>query len=189
VFADRYLREAMFGPERPRASGRAGREDLDPDLVGFGVFGTSGHHCFDTANPVFRRVAALIATRARTPALRSGRQYLREASLDGEAFAVLPPGELIAWSRILSRIEMLCVVNPNGREARGADVVVDAGLNAQDTTFTVVCSTAEAAGLPGHRAGDSLAVRRRADGTAFVEIRDLGPAEALVLTNPQGRSR
>ena len=63
-YADRYLREAMFGPEHPRASGFAGTQGKhDTALPGFGAFGTAGAHVFDRAHPAFVRIKALISTR------------------------------------------------------------------------------------------------------------------------------
>ena len=187
---DRYLREAMFGPRLPRAAGRAGvpgiaaGDGLDHDLPGFGPFGTAGAHCFDPTHPVYLRVAAIVAVRRAFPVLRAGRQYLRPISVFGEAFAPSGSGEVLAWSRILVDEEALCVVNPNGVASRGADVVVDAGLNPAGSSLTVVASTAEAAGLPGgHRVGDQVPVQRRADGTAYLAMRDVGVSETLVLTN------
>ncbi|MGI9179379.1 MAG: alpha-amylase family glycosyl hydrolase, partial [Longimicrobiaceae bacterium] len=54
---DYYLREAMFGPEHPRRSGRAGLQEgaagLDEALPGFGPFGTRGQHCFDEQHPAY----------------------------------------------------------------------------------------------------------------------------------------
>jgi hypothetical protein len=95
------------------------------------------------------------------------------------------PGELLAWSRLLDDEEALCVVNTHGLEARGADVVVDATLNPPATALTVVLNTLEAAGAPAvsHPGGSTVPVRRAADGTAFVEIRDLPASEVLVLLN------
>jgi glycosidase len=187
---DRYLREAMFGPQFPRAAGLAGvpgipaGDGLDHDLPGFGPFGTAGAHCFDPTHPVYIRVAAIAAVRRAFPVLRAGRQYLRPISVFGEAFAPSRSGEVLAWSRILVDEEALCVVNPNGQASRGADVVVDAGLNPAGSSLTVIASSADAAGLPGgHQVGDQVPVQRRADGTAYVALRNLGPSEALVLTN------
>jgi glycosidase len=187
--SDRYLREALFGPDHPRRSGRdglaAGAAGLDSTLPGFGPFGTAGHHCFDPTSPAFVRIAALIAVRRSHPVLRHGRQYLRPIAVLGRPFGDHGLGELIAWSRILDDEEALCVVNGHGLEVRGADVVVDAALNGPDSTMTVVLNTAEAAGQAGvnHPAGSSVAVLRAPDGTAFVPLRDLHPAEVLVLTN------
>src|SRR4029450_6903778 len=56
---DRYLRETMFGGQ-------------------FGPFRTRNRHAFDEDHPVYREVARILEVRRRTPALRRGRQYLRE---------------------------------------------------------------------------------------------------------------
>jgi glycosidase len=183
-FADRYLREAMFGPEHPRQVGAAG---LDASLPGFGAFGTAGQHCFDEGSPAYLRIAALAALRRDLPVLRFGRQYLRPISFLGRPFAVYGPGEIVAWSRILDDEEALCVLNPHSGEARGADVVVDAALNLPGSSLAVVLNTAQVGGAAGSAGpqpvGSTLPVRRAADGTAYVEIRDLAPSEVLVLTN------
>ena len=186
--ADRYLREAMFGPLHPRASGRAGIDPqaLDTSLPGFGPFGTAGHHCFDERFPVYMRIAALAALRAAFPVLRHGRQYLRPISNFNQPFAFPPAGEIVAWSRILDDEEALCVINPNGLAARGGDVVIDAALNRPGDTMTVILNTAQAADPDGYDGlypkGRQLTVKER-NGTSYVEIRNLPPAETLVLTN------
>lgn len=187
--SDRYLREAMFGPEHPRRAGvdglAPGATGLDVSLPGFGPFGTAGRHCFDQESPAFVRIATLLDVRRRFPVLRHGRQYLRPISFLGKGFGHHGPGELIAWSRILDDEESLCVVNGHGMERRGADVVVDAALNPPGSGLTVVANTEEAAGraTAGHRVGSTLPVLRTADGTAYVELRDIGPAEVTVLSN------
>jgi glycosidase len=187
--SDRYLREAMFGPERPRRSGRAGvplGEEREPALPGFGPFGTAGHHCFDPDHPSYRRIAALAALRRGYPVLRHGRQYERPVASPGGGFAPAAAGGLAAWSRILDDEEALCVVNTHGIERRSGDVLVDAGLSPPGGTMTVVLNTGEVAAGAGfggsHREGSTVAVRRTADGTAYVEVRELGPSETLVLT-------
>jgi glycosidase len=187
---DRYLREAMFGPRFPRAQGRAGvpgvgGDGLDHQLPGFGPFGTAGSHCFDPDYPLYLRTAAITAIRADFPVLRSGRQYLRPVSVFGEPFGSARAGELFGWSRILVDEEALCVVNPNGSASRGADVLVDAELNLPGSAFTVIMSSTEAGGAVGttHPIGSQLPVRRTGSGVAYVEIRDVGPSEALVLLN------
>jgi glycosidase len=187
--SDRYLREAMFGPEHPRRPGLAGRQPgpagLDPALPGFGPAGTAGRHCFDPAHPAYRRIAALAAVRSRFPVLRYGRQYPRPISNFGSPFAPAAAGELITWSRVLDDEEALCVVNGHGTAARGADVLVDAAFNVGGL-FEVVANSAQAAAGAGyagpHPVGQQLPVRVR-DGTALVEIRDLPPSEVLVLSN------
>ena len=187
---DKFLREAMFGPEHPRRSGRegllAGAQGLDADLPGFGPFGTAGHHCFNTTSPAYVRMAALNATRKAFPALRVGRQYQRPISNFSAPFRLPNAGELIAWSRILDDEEIVCIVNGHGRERRGGDVLVDAKLNNRSgAVFQVIANSAQAAdpGFGGtHPVGAQLPVKFR-DGTAFIEIRDVNPSEIVLLSS------
>jgi hypothetical protein len=37
-------------------------------------------------------------------------------------------GEIIAWSRILDDEKILCIVNSNGTDKRGGDVIVDSNI-------------------------------------------------------------
>jgi hypothetical protein len=117
--------------------------------------------------------------------LRSGRQYLRSVSVFGEPFRLARAGELFGWSRILVDEEALCIVNPNGLAARGADVLVDAQLNPPGSALTVIMNSARAGGAAAgdHPVGSQLPVQQAASGAAYVEIRDVGPSEALVLVN------
>jgi len=184
--ADRYLREAMFGPTHPRASGRAGlqADAADLELPGFGPFGTVSAHCFDANHPAYRRIALLCGLRRNYPVLRQGRQYLRPISLFGGPFQAPGGGELLGWSRLLDDEEALCAVNPHGTETRGADVLVDASLSAGSGQFRVIVNTAEVAGAPvRHPTGSLLAVQHKTDGTAYLSIRDMPPSEVLVLDN------
>jgi glycosidase len=188
--SDRYLREAMFGPSHPRKAGRAGlpgaADPLDPDLPGFGPFGTAGQHCFDDSHPAYTRIAALAHLRAAYPALRYGRQYLRQTSFLGKPFDFYGLGEIIAWSRILDDEEALCVLNPHGNQSRGADVLVDAGLNPSGSALTVVANTAQAADPEAYSGpypvGHACRVKR-SGGISYIEVRDIPPSEVLVLTN------
>ncbi len=186
--ADRYLREAMFGPEHPRGTGLAGMaatDGFDRTLPGFGPFGTAGAHCFDPNFHVYRRIAALAAIRQRFPVLRVGRQYVRPVSLFGGPFLLQGPGELVSWSRILSDEEALCVINAHGTQTRGGDVVVDADLNQPDMALTVIANSMEAETPTGiaHPIGSQLPIKRRPDGTAFVEIRNVAPSTVIVAIN------
>jgi len=114
--ADRYVREAMFGG-------------------GFGAFRSRGRHVFDDTAPLYVATAALIALRRAEPALRRGRQYLREISDDGVTFGPPtgfggPVRSVVAWSRVLDRREVLCAINTDPVLERTAWVTVDAGLHA-----------------------------------------------------------
>ena len=191
-FADRYLREAMFGPEHPRAHHGLPLPtqvaELDRELPGFGPFGTSGRHTFDPGSPSYRRIAAMCAVRSGHPVLRIGRQYQREVRLPHTGFQLPNAGELVAWSRILDATEAVVLVNANGGAPRGGDVVVAAELSPPGTQYVVVANTAQTGALPGtyagtHPVGQRLPVRGRSspDEPAYVQIRDVPPAEVVVL--------
>lgn len=189
--SDKFLREALFGPRHPRGSGRAGLAGgpagLDSGLPGFGPFGTAGRHGFDPQYHVYRRIAALAALRREYPALRYGRQYLRRIALLGWGYDFHGPGELIAWSRILDDEEVLCVLNAHGTESRGADATVEASFYGGGSALTVIHNSAQHAAGGGyagtHPKDATVPVRWTADGRAFVELRGVGPAEIVVLTN------
>jgi hypothetical protein len=169
--SDRYLREAMFGPEHPHLPGTSSLTvQSDSSLPGFGPFGTAGYHCFDPKFPVFRKIAAMAALRHAFPALRHGRQYLRQMALPdkglssfdfyGAGYAVggeRLDGQIVAWSRILDDEEVLCVLNSHGSEKRSADVLVDAGLNQPEGkgNMTVVLNSAEEAAKPKRYSGNN----------------------------------
>ncbi|HPT19141.1 MAG TPA: alpha-amylase family glycosyl hydrolase [Methanothrix sp.] len=141
--SDFYLREAMFGPEHPSYAGIKSLEaERDSSLPGFGPFGTAGHHCFDAKHPVYRKIAAMAALRRSCPALRHGRQYLRQMSLPEKGldeFAFYGAGykagddtldgQIVAWSRILDDEEVVCLFNSHGSEPRSARVLVDTALS------------------------------------------------------------
>ena len=186
---DRYLRETLFGAEHPRKDGLSGLDSAanpcDENLPGFGPFGTVGHHCFDPASSAYIRIQAMAQARAQFPALRVGRQYLRPITFLGNPFAVYGNGEIIAWSRILDDEEFLIVLNPHGTQWRGADILIDSALNPLGSVMTVVVNTAQAADT-NHLidvVGSSKPVKRLASGIHCVEVRNLGPAEILVLVN------
>jgi hypothetical protein len=98
------------------------------------------------------------------------------------------PGEITSWSRILDDEELLCVMNTNGTELRGAEIIVDAALNSGGSgVMTVVLNSAQAAKTQDysgtHPTGSEVAVHRTADGRAFVRIEKVRPAEIIVLAN------
>ena len=189
--ADRYLREAMFGPEHPRAHHDEALDtqvhQADESLPGFGAFGTAGKHCFDPDSPSYGRLSALLAVRAEYPVLRIGRQYPRGLRLPGTGFDLPGSGELVAWSRILDRQEAVCVINPNGIASRGGDVVVAAELWNPGDEFTVVANTAHTAAgnsyAGTHRIDSTVTVKGRSHSAepAFIELRDVPPGEVIVL--------
>jgi len=187
---DKYLREAMFGPEHPRKQGTngipSGPAGQDATFPGFGPFGTVGHHCFDPSASAFVRIAALVKVRQLYPVLRYGRQYQRGISIYGTPFLNPPKGELIAWSRLFDDEEALCIVNGHGTDQRGGQVVVDRSVNSGAGAFLqVIANSAQAATsvyTGTHPVGEHVPVQVR-DGIAFVQINNLSPSEVLVLIN------
>jgi glycosidase len=195
-WADRYLRETMFGPEHPRAHHEQPLETQvsarDELLPGFGPFGTAGRHCFDTDSPSYVRIAALCAARAAHQVLRIGRQYPRQVRLPHSWFVFPAAGELVAWSRILGAHEAVVLVNPHTQESRGGDVVIAAELSPPGTEYVVVANTAQAAASAGayagsHPVGERLVVRGQTfpEEPAYLQIRDVRPAEVIVLVREQ----
>jgi glycosidase len=126
---DRYIREAMFGGE-------------------FGAFRSRGRHVFDEDHPLYRTLAELLKLRRREPALRRGRQYLREISGDGVHFG-LPTGfgnrlrGLVGWSRILADHELLCAINTDPTDTRTAWITIDAGLHRPGDKLTCLHQTGQ----------------------------------------------
>ena len=188
---DRYLREAMFGPEHPRALGPAGRPAVpggpteDATATGFGPFGTAGRHLFDPDSPVYRRIRELLVARRAHPSLRSGRQYARPATRPGQhpAGGARADG-IMAWSRILARQEAVVVVNtnpPGGDGPATVQVLVDVGLNQPETAkLRVAASTAQCDDLaPALAVGTLLDVH--VNDAAYVVVPDLPPHEVVVL--------
>jgi glycosidase len=118
---DRYIREAMFGGS-------------------FGAFRSRGRHFFDESAPVHRELSRVLAVRRAEPALRRGRQFLRQISGNGTDFGYpassggAPILSVMAWSRILAEREVLCAMNTDPHQDRTAWVTVDASLHhASDT--------------------------------------------------------
>lgn len=124
---DRYLRECMFGGP-------------------FGAFRSRERHFFDETNPVYREFARILVIRKEQPALRRGRQYLREISGDGVNFG-LPHeigGELrsvVPWARIFDSEELVLAINTDPDQPRRAWVVVDGGLHRAGDRFGCLYST------------------------------------------------
>jgi hypothetical protein len=73
----------------------------------------------------------------------------------------------------------------NASTTRGTDVLVDAQLNPPGSSLTVIMNSAQAGGVAAgvHPVGSELPVRQAVSGAAYLEIREVGPSEALVLVN------
>ncbi|WP_143735986.1 hypothetical protein [Methyloprofundus sedimenti] len=78
------------------------------------------------------------------------------------------------------------MLNPHGRQKRGADILVDASLNPDGSYMTTVANTEEAGTVNysgGNNTGSSKTIKRNAAGIQYIEIRDVGPSEIIVLVN------
>jgi glycosidase len=163
-FADRYIREAMFGGS-------------------FGAMETAGCHFFDRDHPTYLRIAAIAGARSRSDrtglALRRGRQYLRETSIEGAPFRIPPAGELVGWSRILFDAEALVLLNTHGALPRGAAVTVDASLHADHSRMRVLYHSAWSDDELRNPPDQTIPVRK-SDGRATVTI-ELPPAGMAIL--------
>jgi glycosidase len=150
---DRYIRESMFGGK-------------------FGAFRTHDRHFFNEQHPGYRELTKILALRAKEPALRRGRQFLREIAGDGTNFGVpaMLGGQLrsiVPWSRLFVDDELVCAINTDPDNARSAWVTIDNSL---------------------HRAGDKLACVYSSDAaqtgqTVTVEARN---GKAINISVPKG---
>ncbi len=148
---DYNVREAMFGGQ-------------------WGPFDTVGAGFFDPTHPIYQATARLCAIRAREPALRYGRQYLRPISGDGVHFGPPEhPGAPFAFARVLDVTEIVIAANPS-LEEREVCVMVDGLLNPGGATMADLMD--EGVQVPVEQHGE--------DAPTFVRI-SLGPRSARVL--------
>lgn len=183
--SDYLLRETMFGPQHPRASGYPGTTgQFDAALPGFGPHGTVGHHAFNAQHPTYARIQHMAAVRAAYKPLRRGRQYRRATSCDHVHFSCLGSGDLLAWSRVFDDQEVLIVVNTNGCAAKCGQVIIDTRLcsgpdpNAPEDRVKVAYNSDPAASV-GCKTGEY----RPFGSGSFIDIPSLGPSEVMVLVS------
>jgi glycosidase len=125
---DRYIREAMFGGD-------------------FGAFRSHGHHFFNEDQPLYRELAKVHRLRREEPALRRGRQFLRQISGNGVDFGFParigagPMRSLVAWSRIFNDREVLAAINTDSDQAATAFVTIDDNLHATGDRLTCLYSS------------------------------------------------
>ncbi len=162
---DRYIREGMFGGE-------------------FGAFGTQGCHFFNSDHPTFKMIKAVAKLRQSDDIvgrlLRGGHVFLRETSFCGYPFSYPPRGELAAWSRVLSRNEILIVLNTNAVESRGAEVTVDAELHQIGSTMKYLFRSDRAGADSKLQQHQQAKVQHHEDGRATVFI-ELPPATMAIV--------
>jgi glycosidase len=113
---DRALREAMFGGE-------------------FGSLESRERHFFNEENWIYRGIRQVLRLRKTRPALRRGRQYLRQISGDGRQFGYPEVWggrrkSIVAWSRLYaSEPELVVAINTDCDDWQEAWVTVDHSLH------------------------------------------------------------
>jgi len=135
---------------------------------------------FDQTHPFYAMLKAIARVRASQPALRYGRQYFRQLSGDHTNFGIsqTTPG-VIAFSRILNTQEVLIVANTAEQPAPPLEVIVDASLNINASTFKLLFSNVAIPTPPGP-------LRTAPAGTVSITELDgtisNGPARVLPIT-------
>jgi len=104
---------------------------------------------FDQSSTFYRAIKDIASVRDNQPALRYGRQYFRPLSGDGVTFSIsqLAPG-ILAYSRLLSNIEVVVDANTTGQNGTLA-IIVDGIINAQGDTYKVLYSNTPTFTHPG----------------------------------------
>jgi glycosidase len=104
---------------------------------------------FDQSSTFYRAIKDIASVRDNQPALRYGRQYFRPLSGDGVTFSIsqLAPG-ILAYSRLLSNIEVVVVANTTGQSGTLA-IIVDGIINAPGDLYKVLYSNKPTFTHPG----------------------------------------
>jgi glycosidase len=98
-------------------------------------------YAFDRRNHFYTQIRALSQLRAEQPALRFGRLYFRQVSGNGRDFGESSGvGGLVAFSRVLSNIEVLIVANTNMQTPFNGLVLQDFYLNREPRRMLVAYS-------------------------------------------------
>jgi glycosidase len=98
-------------------------------------------NAFDTQNSFYTHIKDLSRLREEQPALRFGRLYFRQVSGNGRDFGdASGKGGLVAFSRVLSNVEVLVVANTNTQTAFDGLVLQDPYLNRDPRKMQVAYS-------------------------------------------------
>ena len=162
---DRYVRECMFGGA-------------------FSAYGTQGCHFFNPERKAYKLIAALARLRQRDDIvgrlLRGGLVYQRETSYCGYPFSLPAKGEIAAWSRLLSRNEIVIALNTHSLEKRAADITVDAAIHPHGSSLKILYRNDWSAKELENPPDETVKVKHLADGRAVINL-SLPPAGMAVL--------
>lgn len=128
--SEKYIREAMFGGE-------------------YGAFRTRNRSFFNQENHIYQEVKKMISLRNDELALQIGRQYLRENAFENQDFNFVDANrqagchDIVSWSRIFNREEILLAINSNLEKNRKVKVKVDRDIHLPGEEFTCIYSSKE----------------------------------------------
>ncbi len=167
--SDRDVRECMFG----------GR---------WGAFESTGRHFFNPRHAIYRGIAEIAAVRTQEPALRYGRQYLREISGNGVDFGHPIDGNCtLAFSRILDTTEILVAMILSA-SPRNDYVTVDVHLSPAGLAMVNLLPPAKQVSV--ERRGPRNAVRIPLAGHEMVILKAAAPARDMATRSAvAGRGR
>jgi glycosidase len=146
-------------------------------------------NAFDRQHPFYTAIKRMNEVRQAQPALRYGRQYFRPISGDGVTFGISPfsPG-VLAFSRVLNDQEVLVIANTQTNGGFAGEVIVDARLNPDQASYTILFSNHDQPQQPGPvatKAGGSVTINeadgKQTHGPARVLPVRLHPMEVQIL--------
>jgi hypothetical protein len=112
----------------------------------FGVFRSRKRHFFYERHPIYVELSKVLKIRKNEPALRRGRQYLRQISGDGVNFGLpcMIGGQIrsvVPWSRLFNDQELLLAINTDPDRDCSAWVTIDDSLHQAGENLTCLYST------------------------------------------------
>ena len=129
---------------------------------------------FDNKHFLYHQIRSLSRLREEQPALRFGRLYFRQVSGNGRDFGYSSgAGGLVAFSRVVSDIEVLVIANTGSRQRFDGHVLQDPDLNRHPRKMHVAYSNLGTV--------SSATVRRISDARFFFGAQFSGSAAAAVL--------
>jgi glycosidase len=153
--------------------GTVDKNDLHPEQsVREALWGKP--NAFDNQSFFYTQIKALSRLREEQPALRFGRLYFRQVSANGRDFGYSSGiGGLVAFSRVVSDVEVLVVANTNTQTAFDGLVLQDPYLNRRPRRMLVAYSNLGATG--------SATVRQISDGRFFSGTQLTGTGDISAL--------
>jgi glycosidase len=195
---DRYLREAMFGPQHPRRAGRAGRPTkgmnpddprlFDPDLPGFGPGGSAGVQVFDAGSPWYQGIAALAEARRDHTVLATGAiTLLGRGRIGGGGCGANISDTVVAWIRYDAASGAWGVVAVDLRGSDQSRTTIDVALPVavgRPAAATRTVAIEPGTPKPNTNPVPTRLVPRPQTGETYLSLEGLLPGEIRVYVSP-----